>query len=138
MEEALEPRVIASGGTLSGVGPRLRVNRKAPADRSCRQRAKYTTKGEVLDCSARCRAGAFLPVTAREDPTSAMSPSPISPIPSDRPVSLPLASTGIDGLDAVLNGGFTANRLYLIEGTPGSGKTTLALQFLLEGVRQGE
>ena len=53
-------------------------------------------------------------------------------------VSQPFASTGIEGLDLVLTGGFTVNRLYLIEGAPGSGKTTLAFQFLLEGLRQGE
>lgn len=47
-------------------------------------------------------------------------------------------ATGISGLDDVLGGGFTSNRLYLIEGDPGSGKTTLALQFLMEGRRQGE
>src|SRR5688572_3854448 len=50
----------------------------------------------------------------------------------------PLVSTGIPGLDDVLGGGFTPNRLYLIEGNPGSGKTTLALQCLLEGARLGE
>ncbi|MGH7287548.1 MAG: ATPase domain-containing protein [Myxococcota bacterium] len=50
----------------------------------------------------------------------------------------PLAATGIEGLDDVLRGGFTPNRMYLIEGVPGSGKTTLALQFLFEGRRQGE
>ena len=48
------------------------------------------------------------------------------------------ASTGIDGLDDVLRGGLTRNRLYLIAGVPGAGKTTLALQFLIEGVRRGE
>ncbi|HZL90646.1 MAG TPA: ATPase domain-containing protein, partial [Pirellulaceae bacterium] len=49
-----------------------------------------------------------------------------------------LAKTGISGLDDILGGGFTPHRLYLIEGVPGSGKTTLAVQFLLEGIRQGE
>ena len=49
-----------------------------------------------------------------------------------------MISTGIEGLDDILNGGLTPNSLYLIEGDPGSGKTTLGLQFLLEGARQGE
>ncbi len=48
------------------------------------------------------------------------------------------AGTGIPGLDEVLPGGLPANRLYLVEGMPGTGKTTLALQFLLEGRRLGE
>ena len=47
-------------------------------------------------------------------------------------------ATGIDGLDAVLGGGLTSERVYLIEGVPGSGKTTIAMQFLMEGVRRGE
>jgi circadian clock protein KaiC len=46
-------------------------------------------------------------------------------------------STGVPGLDEILGGGLTPDRIYLIEGTPGAGKTTLALQFLLEGVAQG-
>jgi circadian clock protein KaiC len=46
--------------------------------------------------------------------------------------------TGIDGLDEILHGGLIADRLYLIDGNPGAGKTTLALQYLLEGVRRGE
>lgn len=50
----------------------------------------------------------------------------------------PLLATGVPGLDDVLGGGFTPNRLYLIEGNPGAGKTTLALDCLLEGVRRGE
>jgi len=47
-------------------------------------------------------------------------------------------TTGIDGLDEVLNGGLPARRLFVVEGDPGSGKTTLALQFLREGVRLGQ
>jgi circadian clock protein KaiC len=46
--------------------------------------------------------------------------------------------TGIAGLDDILRGGFPARRLYLVLGAPGSGKTTLALQFLLAGARAGE
>jgi circadian clock protein KaiC len=52
--------------------------------------------------------------------------------------ALPLVATGIPGLDDVLGGGFTPNRVYLIEGNPGSGKTTLALRWLLEGQQLGE
>lgn len=47
-------------------------------------------------------------------------------------------STGVPGLDDILAGGLPRDRLYLVEGTPGTGKTTLALQFLLEGQRLGE
>ena len=47
-------------------------------------------------------------------------------------------STGITGLDEILCGGLTPERLYLVEGMPGAGKTTLALQFLMEGVRNQE
>lgn len=48
------------------------------------------------------------------------------------------ASTGIPGLDELLGGGLPRDRMHLIEGEPGTGKTTLALQFLLEGRRLGE
>jgi circadian clock protein KaiC len=46
--------------------------------------------------------------------------------------------TGVSGLDEVLGGGLPTNRVFLIEGLPGTGKTTLALQFLREGVARGE
>ncbi|WP_426130402.1 ATPase domain-containing protein [Pararhizobium sp. PWRC1-1] len=50
----------------------------------------------------------------------------------------PRISSGVGGLDTILDGGLDENRLYLYEGRPGTGKTTIALQFLLEGARQGE
>ncbi len=50
----------------------------------------------------------------------------------------PRISTGVPGLDDVLCGGLTPSRLYLLEGTPGTGKTTIALQFLREGAARGE
>jgi circadian clock protein KaiC len=64
----------------------------------------------------------------------------------DNPASLSTAPTGAGallsigapGLDLVLGGGLPQHRVYLIEGTPGTGKTTLALQFLLDGAARGE
>jgi len=50
----------------------------------------------------------------------------------------PRVSTGIQGLDDILGGGLPSHRLYLVDGEPGTGKTTLALQFLLEGRARGE
>lgn len=58
----------------------------------------------------------------------------IDPVPDD---ALPLQS-GVPGLDDILAGGYARNRSHLIEGRPGSGKTTLGLQFLLDGMRRGE
>jgi circadian clock protein KaiC len=51
---------------------------------------------------------------------------------------LPRAHNDIVGLDAVLEGGWARNRLHLLEGSPGTGKTTIALQFLMAGAREGE
>ena len=47
-------------------------------------------------------------------------------------------STGLKGLDVITGGGLPANRLYVVRGTPGVGKTTLAMQFLMEGAKKGE
>ena len=52
--------------------------------------------------------------------------------------AIPRARTGVKGLDDILGGGLPTNHLYLLDGEPGTGKTTLALQFLLEGVAKGE
>lgn len=54
------------------------------------------------------------------------------------PMKREVATTGISGLDDVLNGGLTRNRIYLVMGDPGVGKTTLGLHFLREGVALGE
>ena len=46
--------------------------------------------------------------------------------------------TGVDGLDNILSGGLPAGQMYLLEGDPGTGKTTLAMQFIMAGVTRGE
>jgi circadian clock protein KaiC len=66
------------------------------------------------------------------------SPSTVTARPTMARPARPRSTTGIPGLDHVLEGGLIAGALYLVDGNPGSGKTTLALQYLLEGVRQGE
>jgi circadian clock protein KaiC len=48
------------------------------------------------------------------------------------------AGTGVEGLDDILSGGFSRGHVFLLEGTPGAGKTTIALQFLMEGAAAGE
>jgi circadian clock protein KaiC len=58
---------------------------------------------------------------------------PTAPIPAQE-----RASTGVPGLDDILGGGLPACHLYLVEGDPGSGKTTLGLQFLRQGVADGQ
>jgi len=55
-----------------------------------------------------------------------------------QPDSPALLETGIEGLDEILRGGLAPGQLYLLEGHPGTGKTTLAMQFLMAGARNGE
>jgi circadian clock protein KaiC len=69
-------------------------------------------------------------------PFVGVSPAPMTtrdPEPTNGKVPI-----GIEGLDELLDGGLTPNRMYLIEGDPGTGKTTLAIQFLLNGRDRGE
>ena len=49
-----------------------------------------------------------------------------------------MAKTAVPGLDDILNGGLAVGRLFLMEGSPGTGKTTMAMRFLMEGAAQGE
>src|SRR5262249_18365040 len=53
-------------------------------------------------------------------------------------IETPKARTGVPGLDKILAGGFAPGRVFLVEGTPGTGKTTIALRFLIEGAKAGE
>ncbi|KQQ55798.1 circadian clock protein KaiC [Pseudomonas sp. Leaf127] len=48
------------------------------------------------------------------------------------------AATGIEGLDDILSGGFSRGHVFLVEGEPGTGKTTVALKFLMTGAQAGE
>nr|WP_148258729.1 ATPase domain-containing protein [Thermococcus sp. AM4] len=52
--------------------------------------------------------------------------------------SLDRVPSGVPGLDEIIGGGFLPGRVYLITGPPGSGKTTMGVQFLVEGARNGE
>jgi circadian clock protein KaiC len=54
------------------------------------------------------------------------------------PAETPLLKTGVDGLDDILRGGLSPDCLYMLSGTPGAGKTTLAMQFLMAGLRNNE
>ena len=47
-------------------------------------------------------------------------------------------ATGVEGLDDILSGGLPVGQMYLLEGTPGTGKTTVAMQFIMQGTRAGE
>jgi circadian clock protein KaiC len=82
-----------------------------------------------------------MPVAPRERSDAPLYSSFTFPVKSAGPMDgriIQRTATGIAGLDSILGGGLPAERLYLVDGTPGVGKTTMALQFLLEGVRRGE
>ncbi|HSP45209.1 MAG TPA: ATPase domain-containing protein [Chthoniobacterales bacterium] len=55
-----------------------------------------------------------------------------------RPLGRGRCATGISGLDDILCGGLPSNRLYLLKGKPGTGKTALALEYRLTGAQNGE
>ncbi|RPJ79712.1 MAG: hypothetical protein EHM13_13130, partial [Acidobacteria bacterium] len=61
-----------------------------------------------------------------------------APMPTSAIERNDVVSTGIAGLDDVMTGGFTRKRLFLVEGVPGSGKTTLAMQYLMAAAKRGE
>src|SRR5207249_3435108 len=67
-----------------------------------------------------------------------MSAKPMRKIPASAKRRDLRCASGVEGLDDILAGGLPRNCFYLVQGDPGSGKTTLALQFLLDGVRRGE
>jgi circadian clock protein KaiC len=73
-----------------------------------------------------------------ESRVTACSKHPNGAFVNEKAKRAPKAQFGILGLDDILGGGLNRNRLYLFEGAPGSGKTTLALQFLFEGASAGE
>lgn len=56
----------------------------------------------------------------------------------DDTIETPRARTGVPGLDDILFGGLAVGRVFLLEGSPGTGKTTMAMRFLMEGAQQGE
>lgn len=80
-------------------------------------------------------------LTGKTEPTDSRPSSAAAGIRAaspDAPFALRRLKSGISGLDDILHGGFPQGHLYLVEGDPGTGKTTMALQFLLEGIRNGE
>ena len=84
------------------------------------------------------RAGSGDNMEKRREPAQGNPGGSRSTTVSTADQNLERVRTGIAGLDDILNGGLPHGHLFLVEGDPGTGKTTLALQFLLEGVRRGE
>src|SRR5436190_14706120 len=77
-------------------------------------------------------------MSVRKTSTMKSRPRPQTEAPGVDEHTNGVCQSGIEGLDDILVGGFPRGCFYLVQGDPGSGKTTLAMQFLLEGVRRGE
>jgi len=77
-------------------------------------------------------------IRSQDGPTLSTHEVESSVVAPDNRNGTKVLATGIAGLDDILGGGVSHNHLYLIEGDPGTGKTTIALQFLLEGARLGQ
>jgi circadian clock protein KaiC len=101
---------------------------------NAKKRLKHRSHGKGV---ARCRAPDFMPTgfAASWKERRAMHSGQDTPTTSVKPQ---VVATGVKGLDSILGGGLPRDRMYLVQGDPGVGKTTLALQFLLEGRKKGE
>ena len=107
-----------------------RASTSGPARPLSRLRRARTTKARrAYDQDETRRLGLVFP------PPFGKIRKPVSKSTSSAPIKVP---TGVPGLDDILKGGLPHRRLYLLQGAPGAGKTTLALQFLLTGARAGE
>lgn len=89
---------------------------------------------DVAPCRPSVRSGTVASSVPSRHVIANSSAGPLHPADAPRPAR---ASTGVAGLDEILGGGLPPRHLYLLDGEPGSGKTTLALQFLLAGVAVG-
>ena len=96
------------------------------------------TPKQLIPLNQSVRTRMFARVVAATVAKLFLNNNKIMPETDTTPVDHPRCVSGIEGLDDILAGGLPSNCFYLIQGDPGSGKTTLALQFLLEGVRRGE
>jgi circadian clock protein KaiC len=124
---------VASANPAQSFGPPHPLGNK-------KQRESHGPTGSNLAVYANPRATILLPAGVlypRRDRRDCSE----NPKPMENKTCLPQAgrsATGVPALDDILNGGLISDRLYLLDGEPGTGKTTLSLQFLLEGVRAGE
>ena len=139
---ALRPRAEASKGPtfagwfrIRGLALVLRTRRGRPSrlERCQIKRRRFhvlPSMPRVALAIASCRGAGRPPRRGMTAGSGAASPATAT---AGAAATGDRASTGVDGLDHILGGGLSRNRLYLLEGTPGTGKTTFALRFLMEG-----